>query len=283
MSSVKPSYAHEPTSNAELLFKMMPTRYRFHALVIVSGALVACSTPSTRTPERVPDVPPADVLSVPEPTPRPMPRAKLGNPPFYDVLGKRYFVLDSADGFVERGVASWYGPGFHKENTSTGDPYDMYAMTAAHKTLPLPVYARVTNLSNGRSVIVYINDRGPFKDGRIVDLSYTAAAKLDMLRAGTALVELEVLTGNAPAHGAQAATEKLFVQAGVFGQAENAERLASRLRDAGYRDAHIQGFEQGNRKMHRVRIGPVATVDDFDKAVAKLKSMGINDARLAAD
>ena len=106
------------------------------------------------------------------------------------MFGKRYYVLSSSVGYVERGVASWYGPGFHKVRTSIGEPYDMYAMTAAHKTLPLPAYVRVTNLQNGRSVVVRVNDRGPFVDNRIIDLSYTAAAKLDMLRNGTAMVEV---------------------------------------------------------------------------------------------
>ena len=101
---------------------------------------------------------------------------RLGNPPFYEVAGHRYVVLSSAAGYVERGVASWYGTEFHGLRTATGEPYDMFAMTAAHKTLPLPCYARVTNLSNGRSVVVRINDRGPFVANRIIDLSYTAAA-----------------------------------------------------------------------------------------------------------
>ena len=122
--------------------------------------------------------------------PRFEPRSAHGNPPFYDVLGHRYFVLATADGYSERGVASWYGPTFHGGSTSSGEPYDMYGMTAAHKTLPLPTYARVTNLRNGKSIVVRINDRGPFVANRLIDLSYTAAAKLDMLREGTTLVEV---------------------------------------------------------------------------------------------
>jgi rare lipoprotein A len=133
--------------------------------------------------------------------PRYEPRARNGNPPFYDVMGKRYFVLSSGVGYVERGVASWYGPGFHKVRTSIGEPYDMYAMTAAHKTLPLPAYVRVTNLQNGLSIVVRVNDRGPFVGNRIIDLSYTAASKLGMLRNGTAMVEvrsLEPVSANTP-------------------------------------------------------------------------------------
>jgi rare lipoprotein A len=156
--------------------------------------------PST-TPLPVPEPPteqPPSPASVPDMVPRYEPRSRNGNPPFYDVMGKRYFVLSSSVGYVERGVASWYGPGFHKVRTSTGEPYDMYAMTAAHKTLPLPAYVRVTNLQNGRSIVVRVNDRGPFVGNRIIDLSYTAAYKLDMLRNGTAMVEVRSLEPVSP-------------------------------------------------------------------------------------
>jgi len=245
--------------------------------------LSACATQQPRSPSGAgPDLPPAYIAAIPEPIPKAEPRSALGNPAFYDVLGKRYFVLPSSEGFVENGIASWYGPGFHKERTSTGDPYDMYAMTAAHKTLPLPCYARVTNLANGRSVVVYINDRGPFKEGRIVDLSYTAAAKLDILLAGTAPVKLEVLSPVGAAASAPA-TAAIFVQAGSFGEADNAQRLADKLRTAGYPQASVRKESQGSRTLHRVRIGPLATVDEFDRVIAHLKSLGVNDARLAAD
>jgi rare lipoprotein A len=145
------------------------------------------SPAATPEPETPPPAQPAQAL------PRSEPRSRSGNPPFYDVMGKRYYVLSSNVGYVERGVASWYGPGFHKVRTSTGEIYDMYGMSAAHKTLPLPAYVRVTNLQNGRSIVVRVNDRGPFVGNRIIDLSYTAAAKLDMLRNGTAMVEVRSL------------------------------------------------------------------------------------------
>ena len=131
--------------------------------------------------------------SVPDAVPRYEARSRSGNPPFYDVMGHRYYVLSSSTAYVERGVASWYGPGFDKVRTSTGDLYDRYGMSAAHKTLPLPAYVRVTNLQNGRSCVVRVNDRGPFVGNRIIDLSYTAAAKLDMLRNGTAFVEVRAI------------------------------------------------------------------------------------------
>jgi rare lipoprotein A len=175
-------------------------------LAFAAGAgLSACFSTSPKTDEHAPHAPPPPILaaplppdSVPDAVPRIEPRSRNGNPPFYDVFGKRYYVLSSSVGYWERGVASWYGPGFHKERTSTGEPYDMYGMTAAHKTLPLPAYVRVTNLQNGRSVVVRVNDRGPFVGNRIIDLSYTAAAKLDMLRNGTAMVEVRTIDASAP-------------------------------------------------------------------------------------
>jgi rare lipoprotein A len=158
-----------------------------------SAPRVSAPPPTVQVPPRSTPPPPARLLDVPDAIPRAEPRSIYGNPPSYEVFGKRYYVMASSVGYVERGVASWYGPGFHKELTSVREPYDMYGMTAAHKTLPLPAYVRVTNLQNGRSCVVRVNDRGPFVGNRIIDLSYTAAAKLDMLRDGTAMVEVRVL------------------------------------------------------------------------------------------
>jgi rare lipoprotein A len=251
--------------------------------VLWLALLCGCATHTPREPTGAgPQLPPEDIAAIPEPVPKAEPRSALGNPPFYDVMGKRYFVLPSSEGFVERGIASWYGPGFHKERTSTGDPYNMYGMTAAHKTLPLPCYARITNLSNGRSVVVYINDRGPFKEGRIVDLSYTAAAKLDILRAGTAPVELAVLTPNGIV-ASTAPSTTLFVQAGTFGEAANAQRLADKLRGAGYSQVTVRQDPQNSRALYRVRIGPLNGAEEFDRVIANLKSLGVNDARLATE
>ena len=164
----------------------------------VAVGMAACSSapprpesPSPAATSETETPPPAQ--AAPDVVPRIERRSRTGNPPFYDVLGKRYFVLSSSVGYVERGVASWYGPGFHKVPTSIGETYDMYGMSAAHKTLPLPAYVRVTNLQNGRSIVVRVNDRGPFVGNRIIDLSYTAASKLDMLRNGTAMVEVRSL------------------------------------------------------------------------------------------
>jgi rare lipoprotein A len=160
----------------------------------LAGCLTTSAPPvSNNGVAPAPPAPAAAPPAVPEVAPRAEPRSRHGNPPFYDVFGKRYYVLSSSAAYVERGVASWYGPGFHKVRTSTGEQYDMYGMTAAHKTLPLPAYVRVTNLQNGRSVVVRVNDRGPFVGNRIIDLSYTAASRLDMLRNGTAMVEVRAL------------------------------------------------------------------------------------------
>jgi rare lipoprotein A len=178
--------------------------YRLASIALaLAGVLSGCaSAPHVKAPPATvqipprsasPTAPPAHLLDVPDAIPRSEPRAIYGNPPSYEVFGKRYYVMASSVGYVERGVASWYGPGFHKELTSVREPYDMYGMTAAHKTLPLPAYVRVTNLQNGRSCVVRVNDRGPFVGNRIIDLSYTAAAKLDMLRDGTAMVEVRAL------------------------------------------------------------------------------------------
>jgi len=262
--------------------------------------------------------PPPKPDSIPEVIPRIEPRARSGNPPFYDVFGKRYYVLSSSVGYRERGVASWYGPGFHNVRTSIGEPYDMYGMTAAHKTLPLPAYVRVTNLQNGRSVVVRVNDRGPFVGNRIIDLSYSAAARLDMLRNGTAMVEVRTIDPSVPpaitasatpapaaappavapaatAPGTAtptagsgvtspaAAATALFVQAGAFSDPANAERLAEKLRGGNYGKVIVRDDQIAGRRMYRVRIGPVPSVAEFDRVVAALERAGINDAHLALD
>ena len=268
-------------------------------LAVVAGLTACFSTPPQPTgPTPKSTVPPVLVTPLPDSVadaiPRIEPRARNGNPPFYDVFGKRYYVLSSSVGYWERGVASWYGPGFHKVRTSTGEPYDMYGMTAAHKTLPLPAYVRVTNLQNGRSVVVRVNDRGPFVGNRIIDLSYAAAAKLDMLRNGTAMVDVRTLdpstpppvitASTAPVSGAVTpASPVLFVQAGAFSDPANAERLAEKLRSGSYGKVFVRDDQIAGRRMYRVRIGPVPDVAQFDRVVAALEQAGINDAHLAFD
>lgn len=159
-------------------------------------------------------------VSFKEAKPKNEPFSRYGNPESYAVDGHTYQVMKSSGGYKTRGIASWYGTKFHSRRTSSGDDYDMYAMTAAHKTLPLPTYVRVKNLSNGRVAIVKVNDRGPFHSDRVLDLSYAAALKLGLLPKGTAPVEIEALnTGKHVAH--------YYVQAGAF----NSEKLANILQN----------------------------------------------------
>lgn len=136
--------------------------------------------------------PPANLDRVADAVPRSEPLSRFANQP-YVRFGKRYVPLTSLQPFRERGLASWYGKRYHGNKTSSGETYDMYAMSAAHPTLPIPSYARVTNLANGRSVVVRINDRGPFRSGRVIDLSYVAAHKLGFIQAGQAQVEVEAV------------------------------------------------------------------------------------------
>jgi len=247
--------------------------------------------PPAPPPSAGPLTPPVPPDQVPDAVPRVEPRSAYGNPAFYDVQGVRYYVLASAVGYRERGVASWYGPGFHEERTSTREPYDMFGMTAAHKTLPLPAYVRVTNLQNGRSIVVRVNDRGPFVGNRIIDLSYTAAAKLDMLRNGTAMVEVEAIDPAHPESPASAASSPgaapshapLYIQAGAFADPANAERLAGRLRGGAYGSVFVRATDFAGRRLYRVRLGPIADVAEFDRIVAALAQAGVADAHLALD
>jgi rare lipoprotein A len=240
-------------------------------------------------------------------------RSARGNPPFYEVFGERYYVLDSSAGFAERGVASWYGRDFHGKPTSSGEIYDMREMTAAHKTLPLPTWVEVTNLVNGRSVIVRVNDRGPFVDDRIIDLSQRAAEELDMIRDGTTRVQVRALgapvrespllaaTPSAPAatsargisiiSAAQADAvgpgaqpfRPLYVQVGAFADGSNATELVERLRDEGFRDSFVLSTGEGRDRLHRVRIGPIQNESQFDRIRADLRTIDIVDARLVQD
>ncbi len=265
--------------------------------------------------DRAPRRPP-DVSSVPDATPREEPRSRYGNPPSYEVFGKTYRVMDSADGYRERGVASWYGEKFHGRRTSSGEPYDMYAMTAAHKSLPLPTYVQITNLRNRKSVIVRVNDRGPFVHNRIIDLSYTAASRLGILEAGTGLVEVTALTGQRPAeitivsappvqpapseptHSQPAPLEPpkpesitaavpsdghtaIFVQLGAFADPLNAEALLGRLHARGFEAARVTADPVRERMVYRVRIGPLGGPDALAALDERLAAAGISGYHVA--
>jgi len=173
----------------------MNTRQYIFLMVIMVSGLAACGQFPSRH-DSAPRFTPADLHRIPNAIPKSEPLSKWGNPAQYTVLGKTYKTLSKASGYKAKGIASWYGTKFHGRTTSNGEIYDMFAMTAAHKSLPLPTYVQVTNLDNGKKVIVRVNDRGPFHENRVIDLSYTAAYKLDMLGKGTARVEVEAI-GNA--------------------------------------------------------------------------------------
>ena len=231
-----------------------------------------------------------DIASIDNAVPRAEPLSKYGNRP-YIVYGKTYYPLKNANSYKERGIASWYGKKFHGRRTSSGEPYDMYAMTAAHKTLPLPSYVRVQNLTNGRSVIVRVNDRGPFIDNRIIDLSFSAGTKLRIVGAGTGMVEVPVaaaatteLPDPAPAPTDQThAPPRLYLQLGAFTSRENATNLQSRLRAAQLGPIFITNEFQGNVRMFRVRVGPLASVAESDRIVQRAIAYGIADAHIVIE
>ena len=253
------------------------------------AVLSACGV----APER--DGPPAsgvDGAAIPDAVPRAEPRSRYGNPPSYVVNGKRYFTLASARGFTQRGIASWYGKKFHGRRTSSGETYDMYKMTAAHKTLPLPTYVSVRSLSTGREIVVRVNDRGPFYGNRIIDLSYAAARKLGIARRGTGPVEIRALMPGAAARPAAGSRQvepawsgpaRFFVQAGAFQAAANATRLRARLTAQSGWPVRVRRALSGGRVMYRVWLGPVSSIEEADRVSSVLGRLGIVDPLIVAE
>lgn len=270
-----------------------PMRAVVMVCVLGSALLAACTSP--REPVIGGDVDgaparPPDVTRIPDAVPRAEARSARGNPPFYEVMGHRYYVMNDAAGYRERGIASWYGTKFHGRTTSSGEPYDMYAMTAAHKTLPLPTYVRVTHRGNGRSIVVRVNDRGPFVGDRIIDLSYAAAVRLGMHNDGTALVDVEAIqpgTASMPlvarADSPTTQAEPVWLQVGAFSDEANADRLRSRLAGEGIRDVVTVSEGRARRQVFRVRIGPLTAVEEVERMLERVRALGIADAHLAMD
>ncbi|SDJ87899.1 septal ring lytic transglycosylase RlpA family protein [Microbulbifer yueqingensis] len=258
-------------------------------ILVTAAALVlaACNTTAPQKPARkpAPDTvkdsgppQPVDMLAAPEPTPVREPIGVAGNKSPYTVNGVRYRVLQGVKGYQEQGHASWYGTKFHGRRTANGEVYNMYAMSAAHKTLPLPSYAKVTNLENGRSVIVRVNDRGPFVPGRIIDLSYTAAQKLGYIDKGVARVEVTAIDPDSlpPANQtlamekdvaarealAQDASFKLpdntYLQVGAYSSQSQADRMRSQVSSVVDYPVSVSPVQSGEQTLYRVRIGPIA-------------------------
>ena len=193
----------------------------------------------------------------------------------YNQFGKTYCPLISAEGFVETGIASWYGEDFHGRPTALGEPYNMYAMTAAHKTLPLPTRVRVTNLENGRSAELRVNDRGPFVDDRVIDLSYSAARELGVYRRGTARVRVEALEAGGSPEPSPAAGGYAYLQTGAFAYRENASRLYNRIRQAGISGVYLR--RKGNG-VYAVWVGPLDDGRHAARLRRQLANIGISGA-----
>ncbi len=262
-------------------------------LVCLTIFLYACSFGgSVITRDRGPTPGSVDVSGIPDAIPKNEPRSKYGNPESYVVFGKRYYVMESSHNFVERGIASWYGEKFHGRRTSSGETYDMYAMTAAHKSLPLPTYVEVTNLENGKRIVVKVNDRGPFHENRIIDLSYTAATKLDIIGKGTGWVEVRSVgpgyttaKRGAPVISPRASGNTgisydkggFYIQVGAFSEMTNAVKMRDKLVPIARNLISISEVTVNDDKVFRVRFGPLSDVSLADKIVNSLGTYGVYD------
>lgn len=266
---------------------------RHGLLAALALLLAACGAHPTREPPSGPgrDSGPTtaiDVSRIPEPIPRPEPLSAYGNRSPYTVLGRNYTVLASAKGYVERGFASWYGNKFHGRPTSSREPYDMYRFTAAHKSLPLPSFVRVTNLDNGQSVVVRVNDRGPFHDNRIIDLSYAAAVRIGIAGRGTGLVEVRAIdpADSGPDRSSLRPVigpHRIYVQVGAFDDRDNAQRIERRLDEQGIKQTFLDRVRKGGKVLHRVRIGPLADTAALDALTTRLQALGLDSFTVAVD
>lgn len=241
-----------------------------------------------------------DISQLREPTPRNEPKSKYGNKSPYKVLNKKYTVLNSAEGYKERGISSWYGTKFHGRATSSQEIYDMCQFTAAHKSLPIPSYVRVTRLDTGQSVIVRINDRGPFHEGRIIDLSFAAATKLGINKVGTAKVEVEAITLSDQKNDSAIAVQqpetlkqtvlapevftsnKNFIQVASFSNKDNAKTLLEQLQASNIDEAFIKKYQLDANSVWRVRIGPLNEAE-IRNTLDKLNNIGLKGLRVGSE
>ncbi len=263
-------------------------KHIFLTLLLMVMVLQGCSSPKSRyqhrhdsSPDRLPYA--SELVDA---TPRHENKSRGGNK-HYRVHGKHYRVLPSAEGFSERGIASWYGKKFHGHLTSNGETYNMYAMTAAHKNLPLPTYVKVTNLENDKSVIVRVNDRGPFHLNRVIDLSYSAAYKLGMLKKGTAQVSIQTVTPETQHHtntktntNKTLANQPLGYTIQVFATSvqATAEKIVKIIRQQQQLPAQIVE----NADLFRIHVGPIANDTLLQQALSKLQANGYPKAYILA-
>lgn len=255
-------------------------------------ALVSCSQNNSSRYSMKHDAGPdehVDVSHIPDAVPKYEPRTQAGNKNPYTVLGKTYYLIEDETNYKERGIASWYGKKFHGHKTSNGEVYDMYGMTAAHKTLPIPSYVRVTHLQNGRSVVVRVNDRGPFHPGRIIDLSYAAAKKLGIVSTGTGPVEVEIVVPGdvpppplRPEHRQSTQASGIYLQVGAFGSSQNAMALREEIEQQLNERVFISEFVAA-RPLYRVRIGPLQNMDEVQRVRDRLAAAGYHNSHIVKD
>lgn len=247
--------------------------------VIILVLLLAACTPFHRHTRDGAPHGYVDVSKIPNAVPRAEPLSKYGNPSTYYVRGKRLHVLKSAKGYNKVGFASWYGTKFNGQLTSNRERYSLYSMTAASKDLPIPTYVQVTNLENGKSIIVKVNDRGPFVANRIIDLSYVAAKKLGYAARGTTLVrvtaiDLHLWAQNKPIPTVAPMPTNFYVQVGAFSNPENAERYKQRILGLTNASVNITTAYHNNSRIYRVQVGPLIALES-DKLREKLEAQGL--------
>ncbi len=275
VSTTPSGFACHPSSGGEL--SIVETLKNFSVLLL-SLLLCACAS-NDSLPSNYKNY---DVSHIPNAVPKVEPLSRYGNPPSYKVLGVQYHVLKSAECFHEKGIASWYGTKFHGKLTSNRESYNMFAMTAANKVLPLPTYVKVTNLENGKVIIVRVNDRGPFHQNRIIDLSFVAAKKIDMLGKGVALVEIETIDPRHPnskcGDNKIAHAPILYLQIGVFSTEDKAIALQQRIETVTTEPVRIIAITQNQTRLYKVRLGPLKNVNELDTLTTILESKGFGRA-----
>jgi len=225
-----------------------------------------------------------DISAIPDAVPQFEPWSPSVNPPTYTVLGKPYKVLATNKGYVKKGIASWYGTKFHQHKTATGEEYDMFAMTAAHKTLPIPSYVRVTHLDSQKSIVVRVNDRGPFHEHRIIDLSYAAAVKLGLEKSGTGFVEVVAVFPETNLNNTHAVSaQKIYIQIGAFGAKENALNLQQRFAELRITTSRVVSVKVAGGSVYKVQVGPVSSVEEADDITIKIKNIGVHKSHFISE